>query len=189
VRSFSVTFITYIAPSLGYPLNVEIAMPKTTKPTVALTPSVEEGPYYKPGSPERTVIAAAGTPGTRLTVRGKVLNIKGHPIPNAWLDFWHADGNGAYDNEGLNLRGHQYTDKDGRYRLETVRPHQYLFRAPHIHAKVRAAKDSPVFTTQLFFPGEKRNEKDPIFEARTLMEIVDTPGGQKATFDFVVEED
>jgi protocatechuate 3,4-dioxygenase beta subunit len=154
---------------------------------IALTPPVEEGPYYKPGSPERKNTVEAGTTGTKLVIEGRVVDRDGHPIAKAWLDFWHADGNGVYDNAGYNLRGHQFTDKDGRYHLETVRPKQYLFRAPHVHAKVRASEKSPILATQLFFPGEKRNATDPIFEKQTVMDVVDTDEGQKAVFDFVVE--
>jgi protocatechuate 3,4-dioxygenase beta subunit len=152
-----------------------------------LTPSVEEGPYYKPGSLERNNIVGQGTPGTKLVVEGRVLGVDGRPVAHAWLDFWHADGKGVYDNAGYNLRGHQYTDKAGRYHLETVRPKQYLFRSPHVHAKVRADDKSPVLTTQLFFPGEQRNKTDPLFEKFTVMDVTDTNEGQKATFDFVVE--
>jgi protocatechuate 3,4-dioxygenase beta subunit len=153
----------------------------------ALTASVEEGPYYKQGSPERKKIAAPGIPGTGLTLSGRVFDTAGKPVARAWLDFWHADGEGNYDNAGFNLRGHQYTDKNGRYKLVTVRPHPYLTRAPHIHVKVRAAEGSPVITTQLYFPGEKRNKTDPIFESRTMMEVTDVAGEQEAAFDFVVE--
>lgn len=159
----------------------------TADHTLEPTPSVEEGPYYKTGSPERTNIVETGTVGTKLVLEGRVLDKNGNPIPHAWLDFWHADGRGHYDNEGFNLRGHQYADKDGRYRLETVRPHEYLFRAAHIHAKVRANENAPVLTTQLFFPGESKNATDPIFEKLTVMDVKDTKDGQKATFDFVVE--
>jgi protocatechuate 3,4-dioxygenase beta subunit len=155
--------------------------------SLKLTPAVEEGPYYKPGSPERKNIIEAGTIGTRLIVEGRVLDAGGRPLAGAWLDFWHADGSGVYDNAGHNLRGYQYTDKAGRFHLETVRPKQYLFRAPHVHAKVRADDKSPVLTTQLFFPGEKRNGTDPLFEKFTVMDVKDTPEGEKATFDFVVE--
>lgn len=160
---------------------------KTSESKLPLTPSVEEGPYYTPGSPERTKISEKGTPGTKLVVEGRVLDRNGRPIPHAWLDFWQADGNGRYDNQGYILRGHQYTDKDGRYRLETVRPREYSFRSPHIHAKVRANEKAPVLTIQLYFPDEKRNATDPIFEKGTVMDAKDTPEGQKATFDFVVE--
>jgi protocatechuate 3,4-dioxygenase beta subunit len=159
----------------------------TTKRTLSLTPSVQEGPYYTPGSPERKVIAEKGTPGTKLVVEGRVLDSNGRPIPHAWLDFWHADGNGRYDNAGYNLRGHQYTDKDGRYHLETVRPREYSFRSPHIHVKVRAKENSPVLTVQLFFPDEKKNAADPIFEKLAVMDVKETPDRQRATFDFVVD--
>jgi protocatechuate 3,4-dioxygenase beta subunit len=155
--------------------------------TLILTPSVEEGPYYKTGSPERKNIVEPGTAGAKLVIEGRVLDTKGNPVAHAWLDFWHADGEGRYDNESYNLRGHQYTGKDGRYRLETVRPYQYLSRSPHVHAKVRVSEKSPVLTTQLFFPGEKRNKTDPIFEKLTVMDVTDTKVGQKASFDFVVE--
>ncbi len=159
----------------------------TSKRRLSLTPSVEEGPYYTPGSPERTAIAGKGTYGTKLVVEGRVLDRNGNPIAHAWLDFWQADGRGRYDNEGFNLRGHQYTDKNGRYHLETVRPLDYMMRAPHIHVKVRAKENAPVLTVQLFFPGEKKNATDSLFEKSTVMEVKDTPDGQKATFDFVVE--
>jgi len=158
-----------------------------TERTLALTPSVEEGPYYTPDSPERTDIAGPGTAGKKLVVEGHVLDRNGLPLARAWLDFWHADGNGSYDNEGYNLRGHQYTDKNGRYHLETIRPREYLFRAAHIHVKVRANENSPVLTLQLFFPGERKNTTDPIFKSATVMDVQDTKDGQKATFDFVVD--
>jgi protocatechuate 3,4-dioxygenase beta subunit len=160
---------------------------KRTVPPLALSTPVEEGPYYKPGSPERKNIVEAGTTGTRLVLEGRVLDTRGRPVPRAWLDFWHADGNGVYDNDGYNLRGHQYADEKGRYHLETVRPHEYLFRAAHVHAKVRAGESSPVLTTQLFFPGESKNKTDPIFQKKTLMNVAEMQDGQKATFDFVVE--
>ncbi len=116
-----------------------------------------------------------------------MLDTHGQPIAHVWLDFWQADDNGRYDNQGYNLRGHQYTDKDGRYRLETVRPREYSFRSPHIHAKVKANEKAPVLTVQLYFPDEKRNATDPLFEKRAVMDVKDTSEGQKATFDFVME--
>jgi protocatechuate 3,4-dioxygenase beta subunit len=165
------------------------AMKKAAAKSLDPTPAVEEGPYYKPGSPERRNITSSDTPGKKLVIEGRVLDTQGRPVPHAWLDFWHADGNGHYDNDGYNLRGHQYADNEGRYHLETVRPYQYLFRAPHVHAKVRAGEGSPVLTTQLFFPGEERNATDPIFEKCTLMDVTETAEGQKATLDFVVERE
>ena len=160
---------------------------KAKADSAPLSAAVEEGPYYKTGSPERQNIVEPGTYGKKLIVEGRVLDSKGNPIPHAWLDFWSADGKGIYDNEGNNLRGHQFTDSRGKYHLETVRPHEYMMRSPHLHVKVRAGEKSPVLTTQLFFPGEKSNAKDFLFESKTVVDIEDIPGGQKARFDFVVE--
>lgn len=152
-----------------------------------VTAPVEEGPYYKKGSPERTTIAGDDIPGRRLVLEGKVLDTGGRPVAGAWLDFWQADSEGNYDNTGFTLRGYQYTDENGRYRLETIRPKEYLFRSPHVHAKLRANSSSPVLTTQLYFPGEARNETDPLFEAGTVMNLARMDNGEHATFDFVVE--
>lgn len=151
------------------------------------TPPLEEGPFYRPGSPERTGIAAPGTIGKKLVLEGYVLDRNRRPVASAWLDFWQADGGGTYDNAGYNLRGHQHTDKNGHYHLETVRPAAYGPRTAHIHAKVRAGESSPVLTTQLFFPGEKKNEKDFIFISPLVMDVTETKDGWKATFDFVLD--
>ena len=164
-----------------------MSMKKNTVTKLPITAAVEEGPYYKTGSPERRSIAEPGTAGSKLIMKGLVLDKDGRPVVHAWLDFWHADGHGQYDNVGFNLRGHQYTDKDGSYYLETVRPYEYMMRAAHVHVKVRATPKSPVLTTQLFFPGEARNATDPLFEKLTVMNVQDTEGGQQAAFYFVVE--
>jgi protocatechuate 3,4-dioxygenase beta subunit len=154
-----------------------------------VTPPLEEGPFYKTGSPERTSIVELGTVGSKLVVEGYVFDRNRRPIASAWLDFWQADGRGQYDNVGYNLRGHQYTDENGHYHLETVRPVEYGPRTAHIHAKVRANDNSPVLTVQLFLPGEKRNQTDPIFDNSLVINIIDADGGEKANFNFVLNAD
>ncbi len=151
------------------------------------TPSLEEGPFYKSGSPERRSIIGEGISGERLTVEGYVFNKNCQPVPGARIDFWQADGTGVYDNAGYNLRGYQYTDEYGRYHLETVRPVEYGPRTAHIHVKVRANDDSPVMTTQLFLPGVKRNLEDRIFNSSLVMGISSTENGEIATFNFVLD--
>lgn len=150
-----------------------------------LTPSQTEGPFYKSGSPGRTSLREPGLAGTPLTVSGYVFSTTCKPIAHVWLDFWHADSNGNYDNTGFRLRGHQYTDKQGRYSLETIVPGEYPGRTRHIHVKVQAP-GQPVLTTQLYFPGEPRNDSDGIFSPELLMHVQNTSNGQLATFNFVL---
>jgi len=114
-----------------------------------------------------------------------VLSTTCQPITHALLDFWQADSNGNYDNTGFRLRGHQYTDKQGRYSLDTFVPGEYSGRTRHIHVKVQA-HGKPVLTTQLYFPGEARNDSDSIFSPELLMHVQNTTSGQVATFNFII---
>ena len=85
-------------------------------------------------------------PGTRIVVEGSVLTTDCRPMPQALVDFWQADDRGQYDNAGYRLRGHQFTDDTGHYRLETIVPGLYPGRTRHIHVKVQAP-NQPVLTT------------------------------------------
>src|SRR5207248_5885350 len=149
-----------------------------------LTPSQTEGPYFKPGSPARTSLIEGGMTGTRLVLSGRVLTLACAPVAGATLDFWQADAAGTYDNSGYRLRGHQLTDADGRYYLETILPGEYPGRTEHIHVKV-GAPGKAVLTTQLYFPGVARNQQDSIFDAHLLVTMQNTATGKAATFDFV----
>lgn len=118
----------------------------------ALTEPQTEGPYYTPDTPEKHSLLEEGMTGTRLILVGHVLDQNCQPLPNAWLDFWQADANGEYDNVGYRLRGHQFTDAQGRYYLETILPGLYSSRPiEHIHLKVRPEGGAET-TSQLYFP-------------------------------------
>jgi protocatechuate 3,4-dioxygenase beta subunit len=167
------------------PAQAQAATVCTTSATASLTPSQTEGPYYKAGAPERTSLLEDGIAGTPITITGYVMTPDCQPVAGAWLDFWQADGNGRYDNRGYTLRGHQYTDADGRYVLQTVIPAEYPGRTEHIHVKVQAP-GARVVTTQLYFPGVARNATDSIFNAALVLPVEDTAEGKAATFTFVV---
>ena len=150
------------------------------------TPETTEGPYYKKGSPERTVLREQGVPGEPLVLTGHVTDDTGTPLKEARLDFWQANGNGKYDNAGFILRGHQFTNRTGAYTLETVLPGAYTGRTPHIHVKATSPDGKTAITTQLFLPGLDSNKTDPIFRDDLVMAISKTPAGKAATFDFVL---
>ncbi len=153
--------------------------------SASVTPSLTEGPYYTSGSPEQADLFQDGMPGTKIVVTGYVYDTNCQPVANAWLDFWQADANGNYDNSGYTLRGHQYTDADGRFQLTTVVPGLYPGRTEHIHVKVQAP-DGQVITSQLFFPGVTQNNEDGIYNAGLLLSITETGGGLQGQYNFVV---
>lgn len=149
------------------------------------TPSQTEGPFYTPDTPERASLLEEGISGTTLLVTGKVLSTDCQPIAGAVVDFWHADDAGNYDNEGFGLRGHQFTDANGNFRLETIVPGLYPGRTRHIHVKAQGP-DSVLLTTQLYFPDEAANDEDDIFERALLMDVADDGDGKTAVFNFVL---
>jgi protocatechuate 3,4-dioxygenase beta subunit len=131
-----------------------------------LTPLDMEGPYYRPDTPERISLLEQGMEGERLVLVGYVLDQNCQPVPNAWLDFWQADANGEYDNNGYRLRGHQFTDSQGRYFLETIVPGEYGSRPiEHIHVKVQLLNQD-VITSQLYFPGQSVPNQTVTIEER-----------------------
>jgi protocatechuate 3,4-dioxygenase beta subunit len=151
-----------------------------------VTPRQTEGPFYRPRSPERTSLLESGMTGTPMILTGAILSRRCQPVAGALLDFWQADDQGRYDNDGYRCRGHQFTDEMGRYRLETILPGLYSGRTRHLHVKVQAP-NRPTLTTQLYFPGELRNARDGIFNPALLMAIQSTAEGQSASFDFVLD--
>jgi protocatechuate 3,4-dioxygenase beta subunit len=175
-----------VFPAAGQPHHITPPAPACTSGT-RLTPSETSGPFYKTGSPERVSLLESNMAGTKLIVTGYVLS-RGdcRPVARAWLDFWQASDSGVYDNTGYRLRGHQFTDGAGLYYLETIVPGLYPGRTRHIHVKVRAP-NGPTLTTQIYFPGEARNQNDGIFDQALLADVRDDAGGKVAVFNFVVD--
>ena len=151
------------------------------------TPAETQGPFYTPDSPLRGSLLERGTAGTRVVLTGHVFSNACRPIPGALLDFWHADDDGEYDNVGFKLRGHQFTDAMGAYRLETIVPGLYPGRTRHFHVRVQAPKGR-ILTTQLYFPGEQRNRRDYLFRPELLMETEDGGPGRLARFHFMLDQ-
>lgn len=152
----------------------------------APTLSQTAGPFYTPNTPERTSLLEPGVRGTRLVVSGRVWNTDCQPLAGALLDFWQADDDGVYDNDGYRLRGHQFTDANGHYRLETIVPGSYPGRTRHLHVRVQG-RQTRLLTTQLYFPGERLNQRDGIFHPKLVVAIQEVSDGSKmAAFDFVL---
>ena len=146
-----------------------------------------EGPFYRPGAPLRSALDdRAG-----LQIAGAVRDTSCRPMRDAVMEVWQADASGEYDLAGDRFRGQLRTDANGRFFIQTIQPGRYLnggtYRPAHIHVKVHA-NGRPPLTTQLYFPGDPYNERDPWFDARLLLSLPPPGCGpiQHASFDFVV---
>ena len=151
------------------------------EPTVTQT----EGPFFKPRSPERADLIEPGIKGRPIVVAGQVLDRGCRPLARALVDLWQADDNGDYDNTGFRLRGHIFTDAEGRYRFRTIVPALYVGRTRHFHVKVQPA-GARVLTTQLYFPDEPMNRRDGLFRSELTMRMARAGEDLEGSFDFIV---
>jgi protocatechuate 3,4-dioxygenase beta subunit len=145
-----------------------------------------EGPFFKPASPLRSDLREPGLTGRPVELAGFVLTRSCRPVAGALVDLWHADDQGDYDNKGFRLRGHQFADAKGRYAFKTILPGLYPGRTRHFHVKIQAAAESPVLTTQLYFPDEPRNREDDFFHPELVMQVAPSDDALRARFDVVL---
>ncbi|MBM3529863.1 MAG: intradiol ring-cleavage dioxygenase [Alphaproteobacteria bacterium] len=189
-RRFILTAGTLAAGYGLYPADGALAQPLSPTPEcsdgAAPTQRQTEGPFFKPSSPERTDLVEAGMRGQTLVLTGFVLTRGCKPVARALIDFWQADTEGQYDNSGNRLRGHQFTDAEGRYRLRTVVPASYPGRTRHLHVKVQPP-GGRILTTQLYFPGEAHNRTDRFFRRELLVRTALAKGDVAGRFDFVLD--
>ena len=147
---------------------------------LATTPAQTLGPYYPvkfPLDADADLTRVQGRPqraaGQVIEVFGRVLDSAGAPLPGAKVEIWQCNAVGRYDHPGDNSRapldpnfqgyGTIMADAEGRYRFRTIKPPPYSGRTAHIHYQVAAARRQLV--TQLYFPGEPRNESDGSFRS------------------------
>lgn len=146
---------------------------------LAGTPSQGSGPFYPADKPldrdaDLTLIEGhrERASGQVVHVTGQVLDLEGRPIRRARVEIWQANTHGRYthprDSNPAPLDPHfegyadLFTDDEGRYRFRTIKPGAYpaggAMRPPHIHFGVTAGGRR--LMTQMYFPGEARNESD-----------------------------
>jgi protocatechuate 3,4-dioxygenase beta subunit len=145
-----------------------------------------EGPFFKPSTPLRGDLREPGIAGRPVELAGYVLTRSCRPVAGALVELWHADDQGEYDNKGFRLRGHLFADAKGHYAFRTIMPGLYPGRTRHFHVKVQAAAESPVLTTQLYFPDEPRNQEDDLFRPELLMQVATSDDALLARFDVVL---
>jgi protocatechuate 3,4-dioxygenase beta subunit len=147
------------------------------------TPDQILGPFYpvqKPLDGGADLARLAGREpamGEVIHVMGRVLNLRGEPCPGVNLEIWQANGAGRYTHPhdrnpaplDPNFFGYANvrTDAEGRYRFRTVKPGAYpvigdYWRPPHIHFDITGKVNRLI--TQMYFPGEPLNLKDPLLQ-------------------------
>jgi protocatechuate 3,4-dioxygenase beta subunit len=181
---------------------------------LTLTPRQTEGPYYPDHLPldqdnDLTRILGGQAPAGGLVTEfgGRLLDVDGRPVADSVIELWQADQNGCYIHSRGAPAGKErdphfqgygkiITNAKGEYRFRTIQPGLYTGRTRHFHIAVNRNGER-LLTTQLYFAGEPKNEKDGVLrsirdEVQRLSVIREfkpvSPDGkeQVATWDIVV---
>lgn len=140
-----------------------------------------EGPFYPNRLPLDTdndllIINDSITPavGEITHLSGRVLDIRGNPIRNAFVEIWQVDSNAVYlhtgdrtnrENQDTNFQGYGrfLTGTKGQFYFRTIKPVAYPGRTPHIHLAVSTG-GKRILTTQLYIKGHPQNLRDRVLQ-------------------------
>jgi protocatechuate 3,4-dioxygenase, alpha subunit len=148
--------------------------------TSAPTASQTVGPFFHLGMTylERESLVAEGLTGERITLRGKVLDGDGKPVPDAMVEIWQADSSGHYLDEiswqdsaaprflGF---GRMETDENGAFGFTTIKPGRVpsadgSLQAPHIVVTLFSRGLLKALLTRVYFPDEPSNAEDAVLK-------------------------
>ncbi|MEA2277863.1 MAG: protocatechuate 3,4-dioxygenase, alpha subunit [Solirubrobacteraceae bacterium] len=139
---------------------------------LATTPSQTVGPFFEFALLHEGWSADAVAPQTpgAVVLAGRVLDGDGQPVPDAMLEIWQAEPDGAIG-DGRGLFARAGTDADGAFAFTTVKPGSVPGRdgrpqAPHIAMSVFARGVLHRLATRVYFPDEEQaNATDPVLSA------------------------
>ena len=166
--------------------------------SAGVTPSQTVGPFFHDSLPYPTGRWVTGPtrPGA-FTLHGHVYDGRGDPLPDALVEVWQADEQGAfrekpgiYDEpapDGFRGFGRSATDADGHWSFTTVKPAGVPTadgrpQAPHVAMSVFARGMLRRVVTRVYFEDESANAADPLLtsleatRAATLVAARDDDG-------------
>jgi protocatechuate 3,4-dioxygenase, alpha subunit len=142
------------------------------------TPSQTVGPFFSIGFAWLECADWTGTAsGARITIRGRVLDGDGKPVPDAVLEIWQADSEGRYahpsdasnppSDKNFFGFGRVPVNDQGGFRFTTIRPGQVPGpngerQSPHLAVSLFMRGLLRRLITRVYFPGEPSNEVDAI---------------------------
>jgi protocatechuate 3,4-dioxygenase, beta subunit len=130
-------------------------------------------------------IQGAGEPiGSRIVVRGRVLDGNGRPVRRQLVEIWQANAAGRYVHQrdqhpapldpNFTGTGRCLTDDAGWYSFTTIKPgpypwhnHHNAWRPAHIHFSLFGTDFTQRMITQMYFPDDPLFAFDPIYQSIT----------------------
>lgn len=150
--------------------------------TRIITPSQTVGPFFHycltPADYDFTPLPVtepdAGS--EIVSLRSRILDGEGQPVPDAFVEVWHADASGRYNPPGRNSGQIGFarcpTDTTGSFIWQGIKPgpvtlQDGIVSAPHLNLSIFARGLLDRLVTRVYFDGDRLNAGDPV-----LLQIV-----------------
>jgi len=141
------------------------------------TSSQTVGPFFSIGVSRlnQNELAAPDVAGERITIRGRVLDGDGNPVPDSLLEIWQANSHGKYahpeDTQQKPIEpafkgfGRIPTDENGNFQFTTIKPGEVpgpggKSQAPHLLVSFFARGLLRRLVTRIYFPDDPANSAD-----------------------------
>jgi protocatechuate 3,4-dioxygenase beta subunit len=127
--------------------------------------------------PSRIDIPERQEPGARLSMSGIVYDANGKPAPGVKVFLYHTDAEGYYsrpvsDPRRARLRGAVWSDAQGRYAFDTIKPGHYAGTTQppplHIHVHLEPPQLAEHWVESFYFEGDAQLESGIVARARGL---------------------
>jgi protocatechuate 3,4-dioxygenase, alpha subunit len=143
------------------------------------TPSQTVGPYFSIGFDwlNRSDLTRGASGSERVTIRGRILDGEGQPVPDACLELWQADISGKYA-QAENAKGKSPdqefcgfgripTNEHGEFSFTTIKPGSVpgldgRSQAPHIQITVFMRGLLRRLVTRLYFSDDAAHATDHV---------------------------
>jgi protocatechuate 3,4-dioxygenase alpha subunit len=174
----------------------------TSDPTpFVASPSQTVGPFFHFGlAPTDALgqLAGDGTRGERIRLRVRVLDGDGIPLPDALVEIYQADADGAYGRPPFSGFGRLATIEDGTCVFETIYPGRVAdgrgaFQAPHVNVCLFARGLQRHVYTRIYFAGDEALRADPLLtlvpedrRSTLIASAIDSSPGRERTWEFVI---
>jgi protocatechuate 3,4-dioxygenase alpha subunit len=149
---------------------------------LGVTPSQTVGPFFSIGLPwpDGPYVVSADEPGA-FVIAGTVFDGEGAPIPDAVVETWQPDAEGAFgERPGFRGFARVGTGDDGTWAIRTVKPARVAgaaagtLQAPHIDVSVFCRGLLHRCVTRIYFADEAAaNDEDPV--------LASVPEGRRET--------
>jgi protocatechuate 3,4-dioxygenase, alpha subunit len=170
-----------------------------------LTPSGSQtvGPFFRIGLDHLCATGTKPENSDTITIYGRVLDGDGLPVPDAVLEFWHANAQGTFSAEPDKSGRPAYftraaTNEDGTFRFAIEIPgavvcDSELRQSPHLAVLVFARGLMRHLITRMYFPDEAANASDtllpmvPVDRQHTLIARADPRNARMFEWNVVLQ--